>query len=479
MKVYPQEIVDGLKETIVANASIAYTVEAKPLNVIDEKAKAFINAFAAVKTHKDLFYLDTILATVGWNKNKDIFDKKEVWAARHTPEDKPFNLNHVQNDIIGHITGNFAVGEDYKLIPDSSSVDSLPDKYHILTSAVIYKFWEDPERSKSIATIIEEICKGEWFVSMECLFSDFDYGLISAAGEQRVLARTEESAFLTKHLAQYGGSGKYQDFSLGRVLRNITFSGKGLVKQPANPESSILLDLLSFKTTFANLGYIHSTMASNDITGDNQMSLDFEKENKELKSAIADLNKQLSERTSKAYEDRIKELVEKVEAAEKDKEKDKKDKKEKDEEYAEKAAEYEKQLKAAKDEKEKDKKEKEKMEEDTKAARDEIEKMKSQAKEADRKSKLEKAGADDATVANFLKEYADLPDKAFADMVGFASPSWKKETKTATATEVLETAKKTEDKETPSFSVDGKQGEAVNAEIHEFVKAALKQKKVS
>lgn len=480
MKIYQQEIVDGLQEVVTANASIAYTVQAKPLNIIDEKAKAFINAFAAVKTYKDLFYLDTILATAGWNKNKDIFDKKEMWLARHTAEDKPFNLNHVQTDIIGHITGNFAVDAELKLIPDSTSVDSLPDIYHILTSAVIYKFWEDPLRNQVVANIIEEISKGEWFVSMECLFSDFDYGLISPTGEQRVLARNEESSFLTKHLAQYGGTGEYQNFSIGRVLRNITFSGKGLVKQPANPNSYILLDALPFKSTFANLGYIHQTSGQNDINGDNKMSLDFEKENKELKATIADLQKQIAEKSSKAYEIKIDDLSKRIEASEKSKTEAEREHSTKLDELKASVATLEKQLKAAKEEKEEMEKDKEKMDKECASLRKEIDTMKTAAKVAERKSLLEKSGADEKTVAKFLDEYSDLSEKVFADMVKFASVEWKKESKTATASEVLDTAKKTEEKEMPVFDTDTKgSSETVSAEIHEFIKAALKSKKAS
>jgi hypothetical protein len=90
--------------------------------------------------------------------------------------------------------------------------------------------------------VIAEIAKGEWYVSMECLFYGFDYALKSADGSQRVIARNEETAFLTKYLRAYGGSGEWKDGRIGRVLRNISFSGIGLVRQPANPESVVLDD---------------------------------------------------------------------------------------------------------------------------------------------------------------------------------------------------------------------------------------------
>ena len=75
---------------------------------------------------------------------------------------------------------------------------------------------------------------------MECFFSGFDYGLMNKTnGSFQILPRNEETSFLTKHLRSYGGFGEYEDHKIGRVLKNITFSGKGFVDKPANPESII------------------------------------------------------------------------------------------------------------------------------------------------------------------------------------------------------------------------------------------------
>jgi predicted secreted protein len=88
--------------------------------------------------------------------------------------------------------------------------------------------------------IISEIEEGKWFVSMECLFAGFDYAVKDSVGKTKVVARTEDSAFLTKHLRAYGGTGEYEGYQIGRLLRDISFSGKGLVSRPANPRSIIL-----------------------------------------------------------------------------------------------------------------------------------------------------------------------------------------------------------------------------------------------
>jgi uncharacterized coiled-coil protein SlyX len=75
---------------------------------------------------------------------------------------------------------------------------------------------------------------------MECLFAGFDYAVIDQSGGSKVIARNEESSFLTKHLRAYGGTGEYEGYKIGRSLRDISFSGKGLVSRPANPRSIIL-----------------------------------------------------------------------------------------------------------------------------------------------------------------------------------------------------------------------------------------------
>jgi len=180
-------------------------------------------------------------ATTGWNRNDDVFDKYETWSARNTAEDKPFNKGHDPNNIIGHITGNAVVDENYELVTEESEVDALPDKFHILTSAVVYKHVSSRDEKLSLATkaLLQEILEGKWFVSMEALFSNFDYALMSVEGEQTIVSRNEDTAFLSKHLRSYGGAGEYEGSRVGRLMRNLTFSGKGLVQNPGNPESII------------------------------------------------------------------------------------------------------------------------------------------------------------------------------------------------------------------------------------------------
>jgi uncharacterized coiled-coil protein SlyX len=252
VKIFKAELDAGLESLIESSASIAYASLATPHSPDsgeEERAKllAFSSEAGANPDQFDLYYLTSVLVSTGWNKNDDVFDLAEVWAARNTPEDKQFNFMHDESDIIGHITGNKVVNENGVEISDEVSADELPEKFDIVTSAVLYNSWADPERKERMSSIIEEIEAGEWFVSMECLFKGFDYAVVDTKGQHKIIARDEESAFLTKHLRVYGGEGEYEGHKLGRLLKNISFSGKGLVEHPANPRSVILNNLNKFR----------------------------------------------------------------------------------------------------------------------------------------------------------------------------------------------------------------------------------------
>ena len=130
---------------------------------------------------------------------------------------------------------------------------------------------------------------------MEALFTAFDYAIIEGANS-RVVARNEETAFLTKYLRSYGGNGVYKDMKIGRLLKNITFSGNGLVRKPANPESVIFQETEAFKS---NSGYhLGETIVSKEIDQmkDNENQLDdMQKQLEELNVSLAEANKKVED----------------------------------------------------------------------------------------------------------------------------------------------------------------------------------------
>jgi hypothetical protein len=240
--VFPAEIEAGLEKAVRACASAMLTAAAEPVSPGDTRSTA------GDLSLPDLYELRSVLVSTGLNRNDDWFDSSETYAARHTPVDKPFNLEHVPGDVIGHMTAASVVAADGSEVPEGSDP---PASFHVVNGAVLYRHWPGDEARQSrmdriIAEIDDPPAEGGWCVSMECRFKGFDYVLVPRDGaalatdRARVVARTEKTAFLTKHLRAYGGSGTYQGQAVGRVLRNITFSGVGLVRNPANPASVIL-----------------------------------------------------------------------------------------------------------------------------------------------------------------------------------------------------------------------------------------------
>jgi hypothetical protein len=335
MHIYQQEWDDGIAEQVMANASIAYLAQIQPTTKqTTDLAKASFNhqlimdpeskSLASV-TDEDLYYVQSILVSSSWNRNDDIFDKAEVWKAKNTPEDKPTNLEHDEDQIVGHIVSNWPIDSDGKKIPDNVEMEQLPDKFHIVTGSVIYRNFSNPELRERAELLIQEIEAGKKFVSMECYFNNFDYGLLNQeTGEYKVLSRNNNTSYLTKFLRAYGGVGEYDNHKIGRVLRNISFSGKGFVNKPANPES-IIFDKQNADEIFTKKD--DSLLANNSVFNI-QASFNPENDNMSLEKDVKELAEKVEAMTGcgevlkEAYS-RVSELEAKVmqlEATMKDKE---------------------------------------------------------------------------------------------------------------------------------------------------------------
>lgn len=266
----------GLAPAILAASSVAFhspleaLVDGDPLLAGIRDPEVARRVFAALgrvpDSHVDpeLFYMKDVLVTSGWNLNGDVFDRLEMFAAHLTPQDKPLNFEHNQADIIGHIVASQAVDDEMAPLPDDLSVEDLPARFHIVNGSVIYRYIGDDDRQKLIEKTIAEIVKGEWFVSMEALFRGFDYAVRDPDGVEHVVARNEKTAFLTAYLRAYPpdrkkpvldknwGTGVYVEqatgarYEVGRMMRSLTFCGKGLVRRPGNAGSVILTSASAF-----------------------------------------------------------------------------------------------------------------------------------------------------------------------------------------------------------------------------------------
>lgn len=295
MKIYQTEILDNLQDAIASKVTARCEFGLAPKK---SKVEASVNL-----NQPDLFYIDDcVLVSTNWNYNDDVFTKAEVWQARSTPKDKQFNHMHDDTFIIGHITGCKVLDFEGNAIADDTSVDNLPD-FDISISSVLYTRFSDKEKADIVQQIIREIPDNKWCVSMECLFSDFDYAVLMPDGEQRTLSRTEESSFLTKHLRAYGGTGKFKEYQVGRILKNITFCGVGSVDKPANPRSQIRS--FSFNGASASIQDFSEKNMSKELESSVATSepMVLKAQYDELKKELAEAKAVASEASKKEMED--------------------------------------------------------------------------------------------------------------------------------------------------------------------------------
>ena len=387
IKIYQNEINDGIGDLVKSTASVAYCSEAKFQKDIPEEIVA--KAIAENKDQIDLYYLESVLVSCGWNKNDDVFMPEATWAARNTPEDKQFNFMHNENDIIGHITGSYVLTKDGKAVSNDSE---MPEDFDIITQAVLYNSWTGEENRERMEKIISEIEEGKWYVSMECLFAGFDYALSNDDGAKKVLARDEESSFLTKHLRAYGGTGEYQGYKIGRALRNISFSGKGLVSKPANPRSVIL------KSVAFNLDDNSDFNIGEFNMSDNLLEKQLEDARAELAAAKAE-NDAIKAQIEEAKD---KEFASKVEAFESDIETKNST-----------IAELEESIKSTQARVAELEDALAKSQEDLASANEHMEEMKKKEKMEKRKASLVEAGFDVNDVEAALAAFDGLADEAF------------------------------------------------------------------
>lgn len=229
-KVAVDSCIKGLCES--AKADLNTNIVSTELGI----QQVFLN-FAKENKQEDLLYFKAVYATCGFNLNDDVFIRDEFWAARKSPIWKPVNWQHKETNILGVI---YAVqAQDLEGNPLNIENDVTPAKdFELIISGVIYKY-QFPEKAKEIK---KRSNANELFVSMESWFADFSYALLDnpelfTTASILEVERNSETIQLDKCLKVFGGTGKYNNKKIGRILKGITFGGVGIVDEPANPRS--------------------------------------------------------------------------------------------------------------------------------------------------------------------------------------------------------------------------------------------------
>ena len=176
---------------------------------------------------KDLMKMVSVLVSVGKNRNGDVFLADELAKVSASGKDKPINIEHDSDHIIGHMTRTYPSSKS-----DGAEIDlkKPPKDFDITNEAVIYAF----VKPKVADAIRKLAAAGKLFVSVEMWFKDYDF-LVGS----KVVKRNQATSFLDSCLATNGGDGTYKGQPIGRVLREMLIGGMGVVEKPANPDSVI------------------------------------------------------------------------------------------------------------------------------------------------------------------------------------------------------------------------------------------------
>jgi hypothetical protein len=190
----------------------------------------------------DLLYFTALFVSAGTNLNGAHFLPSELVKAEDTIVSKALDVEHKEEEIIGHIYDRAFINKEGAKLElaelenkESGSLDAENKDMHILIAGVIYK--------NRFPNLAKEVSEGEWKVSMECYFSNYDVKVgdtILKRPEAEAMGLANDDSLFGK-MAKVVRKGKeIAKGKLERVLRDIVFSGCGVVKNPANPPSVIL-----------------------------------------------------------------------------------------------------------------------------------------------------------------------------------------------------------------------------------------------
>lgn len=206
-----------------------------------EIAASVIDLPKADDKQPDLLYFTALFVSAGTNLNGAHFLPSELVKAEDTITSKALDVEHKEEEIIGHIYDRVYINEQGNKLElaelenkEDASLDAELKDMHVVIAGVIYK--------NRFPNLAKEVSSGEWKVSMECYYSNYDVkvgDVILSRPEAEVMGLGSEDLF--GKLAKIVKKGKdVASGKLERVLRDIVFSGCGVVKNPANPPSVIM-----------------------------------------------------------------------------------------------------------------------------------------------------------------------------------------------------------------------------------------------
>lgn len=221
------------------NKPIRLEAKIKFIEETDElrKEAASIVDLPKTKTPDVLFFTGCFVSS-GENLNHAYFMPSELVKAHNTIINKPMDIEHEENSIVGHIFSSVFMDHSGNKL-DMSDLEKMDTKtldkmnIDVVIGGVMYK--------SRFPELAEEIKDNKWKLSMETYFQDYDVKvgdllLTKQEAEAMGLASTDVLGKFAKVVRR---GVELAAGEVARVLRDLLFSGCGFVKQPANPRSLI------------------------------------------------------------------------------------------------------------------------------------------------------------------------------------------------------------------------------------------------
>ena len=181
----------------------------------------------------DLQYFTAIFVSSGENLNHAFFLPSEIISAKETIASKALDIEHEEDEIIGHIydyafTDKKGNKLDVKELANEEKADQDKTEMHVVIAGIIYK--------SRFPNISKEVADGKWKVSMECYFHNYDVkvgDLIISKKEAEMLGfASDDDSNFGKLAKVFKNKVEIASGAITRVLREICFSGCGIVKIP-------------------------------------------------------------------------------------------------------------------------------------------------------------------------------------------------------------------------------------------------------
>jgi len=201
------------------------------------KEAAAIVDFPKNKTPDVLFFSGCFVSS-GENLNHAYFMPSELVKAYHSIVNKPLDIEHNESEIVGHIYSSAFVDQAGNKLEVADLTSKTAKELDIMSldvmiCGIVYK--------SRFPELADEIKNNKWKLSMETYFQSYDVKVGNL-----ILSKKEAEAMGLAHLDVVGKMARIikrgAEIAAGevaRVLRDMMFSGCGIVKQPANPRSLI------------------------------------------------------------------------------------------------------------------------------------------------------------------------------------------------------------------------------------------------